>query len=350
MADDAAPLGPISYLIVEFPGNKMTGEGFSTLVDLVDGGVIRILDLVFVTRDADGSMRSLMLADLDHDGTVDLAVFEGVSSGLLDQSDFDDAASTITPGSSAGILIFENRWATGFVQALRKGGAELVAAGYIPQDTLARVARRDGQLIDRRTRTCPDFFAASPAPPSSPEPPPRCRTASPAARPTVGRSRRSSSTSNSSTQQQQPQPQYVQAAASARRAGKGHRDAAERARRAEGAGHSHRGRVRSPEGKSPGDVNSDWRTLCSSSTGLARPGCPTGRFARRHSSSDTTGSCRISSTRRVRVPPPMVGAPDPPPDTVTALKELAELRASGMIDDAEFAAAKAKVLDADATA
>ena len=136
MADDAAPLGPISYLIVEFPGNKMTGEGFSTLVDLVDQGVIRILDLVFVTRDADGTMRSLMLADLDHDGTVDLAVFEGVSSGLLDQSDFDDAAATITPGSSAGILIFENRWATGFVQALRKGGAQLVAAGYIPQDTL----------------------------------------------------------------------------------------------------------------------------------------------------------------------------------------------------------------------
>jgi len=137
MADDAAPLGPISYLIVEFPGNKMTGEGFSTLVDLVDQGVIRILDLVFVTRDADGSMRSLALADLDHDGTIDLAVFEGVSSGLLDQSDFDDAATTITPGSSAGILIFENRWATGFVEALRKGGAQLVAAGYIPQDTLA---------------------------------------------------------------------------------------------------------------------------------------------------------------------------------------------------------------------
>jgi hypothetical protein len=136
MADDAAPLGPISYLIVEFPGNKMTGEGFSTLVGLVDQGIIRILDLVFVTRDADGSMRSLLLADLDHDGTIDLAVFEGVSSGLLDQSDFDDAASAITPGSSAGILIFENRWATDFIQALRRGGAQLVAAGYIPQDTL----------------------------------------------------------------------------------------------------------------------------------------------------------------------------------------------------------------------
>ena len=136
MADEAEVMGPISYLIVEFPGNKMTGEGFATLVDLVDRGVIRILDLVFVTRETDGSMRSLMLADLDHDGTVDLAVFEGVSSGLLDQSDFDDAAAAISPGSSAGILIFENSWATGFVQALRRGDAQLVAAGYIPQDTL----------------------------------------------------------------------------------------------------------------------------------------------------------------------------------------------------------------------
>ena len=132
MADDAGPLGPISYLIVEFPGNKMTGEGFSTLIGLVDQGIIRILDLVFVTRDTDGSIRSLLLADLDHDGTFDLAAFEGVSSGLLDQSDFDDASAAIEPGSSAGILIFENVWAINFVQALRNSDAQLVAAGYIP--------------------------------------------------------------------------------------------------------------------------------------------------------------------------------------------------------------------------
>jgi hypothetical protein len=137
MADGEDPLGPISYLIVEFPGNKMTGEGFTHLVDLVDRGLIRILDLVFVMRDADGSMRSLALADIDHDGSIDLAVFEGVSSGLLDQSDFDDAATAIDKGSSAGILVFENRWATDFVQALRRSDAQLVAAGYIPQDALA---------------------------------------------------------------------------------------------------------------------------------------------------------------------------------------------------------------------
>jgi hypothetical protein len=136
MADDADALGPISYLVVEFPGNKMTGEGFSTLLDLVDRGVIRILDLMFVTRDSGGSMRVLELQDIDRDGQFDLGVFVGASSGLLSQEDLDDAASVIEPGSSAGILIFENRWATPFVQALRRGNAEFVAAGYIPQSDL----------------------------------------------------------------------------------------------------------------------------------------------------------------------------------------------------------------------
>ena len=129
-------LGPISYVIVEFPGNKMTGEGFPILLDLVDRGVVRILDLKFITKDTDGSVRSLELMDLDQDGTFDLAVFEGASSGMIDDSDVAEAASAIEPGSSAGVLIFENRWATPFVQALRRGGAELVAAGYIPQDAL----------------------------------------------------------------------------------------------------------------------------------------------------------------------------------------------------------------------
>jgi Family of unknown function (DUF6325) len=136
MPDEAEAMGPISYLIVQFPGNKMTGEGFAILVDLVDRGLIRILDLLFVTRDADGSMRTVELRDIDRDGRMDLAVFEGASSGLLDDSDLADAASVIDRGSSAGILVFENRWATSFTHALRRGGAELVAAGYIPQDAI----------------------------------------------------------------------------------------------------------------------------------------------------------------------------------------------------------------------
>jgi hypothetical protein len=136
MADEANALGPISYLVVEFPGSKMTGEGFPILLDLVNKGVIRILDLMFITRGADGSTRILDLSDIDRDGQLDLAVFDGASSGMLDQSDADDAGAVIAPGSSAGILIFENRWATSFVQALRRGEAQLVAAGYIPQQDI----------------------------------------------------------------------------------------------------------------------------------------------------------------------------------------------------------------------
>ncbi len=136
-SDEPNAMGPISYLIVEFPGSKMTGEGFPMLVDLVDRGLIRILDLRFVRRDLDGSLRAIELRDIDRDGQFDMAIFEGASSGLLDDTDIADARSVIEPGSSAGILIFENRWATPFIQALRRGDAELVAAGYIPQDTIA---------------------------------------------------------------------------------------------------------------------------------------------------------------------------------------------------------------------
>ena len=136
MPDEPSSMGPISYLIVEFSGNKMTGEGFPALVDLVDRGLIRIIDLLFVTRDQDGATRRLELRDIDKDGQLDLAVFDGASSGLLDESDVADAGSVIDPGSSAGILVFENRWAVDFVQALRRGEAQLVSAGYIPQDNL----------------------------------------------------------------------------------------------------------------------------------------------------------------------------------------------------------------------
>jgi hypothetical protein len=136
MTDDSGALGPISYLIVEFPESKMTGEGLPILMDLVDRGLVRVIDLVFVHRDPDGSMQLIEVGDVDHDGTFDFALFEGASSGLIDEGDLTEASAAIAPGASAAILIFENRWATSFVQALRRGGAELVAAGYIPQDAL----------------------------------------------------------------------------------------------------------------------------------------------------------------------------------------------------------------------
>ena len=132
MSEDLEETGPIDYLIVEFPGNRMTGEGFPLLLDLVDSGTIRILDLVFATRDTDGSLSVLRVSDLDGDGQLDLSVFEGASSGLIGPDDLDEAASAIEPGNSAGILIYENVWAAPFAAALRRSGAQLVASGRIP--------------------------------------------------------------------------------------------------------------------------------------------------------------------------------------------------------------------------
>ncbi|WP_307167798.1 DUF6325 family protein [Streptomyces rishiriensis] len=125
-------MGPIDYVVVEFPGNRMTGEGFPLLVDLVDRGLIRILDLLFVRKDEDGSVVGLEIADLTGDGALDLAVFEGASSGLLGQDDIEEAGGALSPGNSAAILVYENLWAAPFATALRRGGAQLVASGRIP--------------------------------------------------------------------------------------------------------------------------------------------------------------------------------------------------------------------------
>jgi len=140
MTDELDTMGPIDYIVVEFPGNRMTGEGLPLLVDLVDRGIIRILDLLFIRKELDGSISGLTIADLDSDGQLDLAVFEGASSGLLGDDDVNEAGSILEPGSSAGILIYENVWAGPFAAALRRGGGQLVASGRIPvQAILAAV-------------------------------------------------------------------------------------------------------------------------------------------------------------------------------------------------------------------
>ncbi|SFE35419.1 hypothetical protein SAMN02787118_101423 [Streptomyces mirabilis] len=132
VSDEFAEMGPIDYVVVEFPGNRMTGEGLPLLVDLVDRGVIRILDLMFVRKEEDGSVVGMEIADFTGDGALDLAVFEGASSGLLGEDDIEEAGSALEPGNSAGILVYENLWAAPFATALRRGGAQLVASGRIP--------------------------------------------------------------------------------------------------------------------------------------------------------------------------------------------------------------------------
>jgi hypothetical protein len=134
--DTLDELGPIDYVVIEFPGSKMTGEGLPILVDLVDSGIIRILDFVFFTKALDGSVAMVEIADLDGDGELDLAIFEGVSSGLAGEEDVHEAAAAVEPGSSAGLLIYENRWAAPFAAAVRRGGGQLVAFGRIPTQEL----------------------------------------------------------------------------------------------------------------------------------------------------------------------------------------------------------------------
>jgi hypothetical protein len=129
-------MGPIDYLVIEFPAGYPTGENLPLLLDLVDRGLIRILDLVLVKREYDGSMTLLALADADGDGEWDYSVFEGVSTGVLGQDDIDEAGQALEPGHSAAILVYENTWAAPLAVALRRSGAQMVASGRIPVQAL----------------------------------------------------------------------------------------------------------------------------------------------------------------------------------------------------------------------
>ena len=127
-------VGPIDYLAVEIPQANMKGEGFAEILDLVDRGIIRVLDVRAVLVGDDGELTALALTDLDGDGTLDLAVFDGAQSGLLDDDDVAQVASLVGKGNAVVVLLYENTWAGPFVSAMRRAGAELVASGRIPAD------------------------------------------------------------------------------------------------------------------------------------------------------------------------------------------------------------------------
>jgi hypothetical protein len=130
--DDLDQMGPIDYLVVEFPGSRMNGKMFPLLLDLVDRGLVRILDLAFIRKETDGSVAGLELTDLDGDGELDLAAFEGASSGLIGADDIQEAGGVLESGSSAAILVYENLWAAPLAREVRLSGGQLVASGRIP--------------------------------------------------------------------------------------------------------------------------------------------------------------------------------------------------------------------------
>ena len=120
--------GPIDYLVVEFPSDREPdGSTLAVLRQLVDDGVVRVLDLAFVRVGDDGSVARVNIADVGFEG-IDVTLFAEASSGLLDEGDLTEAAAALEPGRTAAVLVYENTWAAPFAVALRRAGAQLVAS------------------------------------------------------------------------------------------------------------------------------------------------------------------------------------------------------------------------------
>jgi len=132
-------LGPVEILVVSFPGNEFNGEIAPALADLVQTGLIRVIDLVFVTKDADGSVVGIELSELDDAVTAAFEPHVEEPNGLLAEEDIEDLGADLAPGSSAAILLFEHVWATRFRDALLGSGGELVADIRIPKEVIDEV-------------------------------------------------------------------------------------------------------------------------------------------------------------------------------------------------------------------
>jgi hypothetical protein len=129
--DELEEMGPIDYILIEWPGRQPSGEAAPILVDLVERGIIRILDLAFIAKAEDGSVAGVEISEVA-DQVAELRIFEGASSGLISEEDAAQAGEVLEPGTSAALLVFENSWAGPFAAAVRRSGGQLVANGRIP--------------------------------------------------------------------------------------------------------------------------------------------------------------------------------------------------------------------------
>jgi hypothetical protein len=128
---DDDELGPVDFLAIEFPGGRVTAAGFERMLSLADQGVVDILDMEFITKDADGKSKKVDVWEFAVPEGVDLSAWAGASSGLLDDSDVSQISRVMQPGSVAVVVIYENRWVLGLVDAWRRDGARLIANGGI---------------------------------------------------------------------------------------------------------------------------------------------------------------------------------------------------------------------------
>ena len=147
MADTSLDeLGPVDYLVVEFPAGQsnFTGEMAAELVSLVDSGTIRVIDILILTKDADGEVEAMELADVGELGP--LREIEAELAELLAADDVAQLAAAMDPGSVAGVLIWENLWAAGFASAARRAGGQLIANGRIPMQAIIASIEADEAL------------------------------------------------------------------------------------------------------------------------------------------------------------------------------------------------------------
>jgi hypothetical protein len=129
---DLDSLGPVDYIVVEFPAgaSNFTGEMTEELIRLVDAGIIRLIDVLILTKNEDGSVEAMELSDIENLG--ELRALEAELAELLAAEDVEYLAAAMEPGSTAGVLIWENLWAAPFASAARRSGGQLIANGRIP--------------------------------------------------------------------------------------------------------------------------------------------------------------------------------------------------------------------------